>query len=118
MAGSGKAGASSPSPPPSPPSVAGAARGPQSGDVTSGGDGRCPHGGGVASGSGRHGSATVSGGSPRCDVGRPTDSDGRATRVGVSSQEGVELQSTPERDLELRGPLLWDERGAAAESRP
>ncbi|KAL8583102.1 hypothetical protein ACOMHN_008540 [Nucella lapillus] len=79
MAGSGKAGASSPSPP-SPPSVAGAARGPQSGDVTSGGDGRCPHGGGVASGSGRHGSATVSGGSPRCDVGRPTDSDGRATR--------------------------------------
>ncbi|KAL8559046.1 hypothetical protein ACOMHN_008234 [Nucella lapillus] len=33
---------------------------------------------------------------------------------GVSSQKGVELQSTPERDLELRGPLLWEERGAAA----
>ncbi|KAL8558258.1 hypothetical protein ACOMHN_053643 [Nucella lapillus] len=62
---------------------AGAARGPQGGDVTSGGDRCCPHGGGVASGSGRHGSATVSGGSPRCDVGRPTDSDGRATRVVV-----------------------------------
>ncbi|KAL8598615.1 hypothetical protein ACOMHN_013498 [Nucella lapillus] len=89
MAGSGKAGASSPSPP-SPPSVAGAARGPQSGDVTSGGDGRCPHGGGVASGSGRHGSATVSGGSPRCDVGRPTDSDGRATRVPTYTVHGNE----------------------------
>ncbi|KAL8620517.1 hypothetical protein ACOMHN_029553 [Nucella lapillus] len=88
MAGSGKAGASSPSPP-SPPSVAGAARGPQSGDVTSGGDGRCPHGGGVASGSGRHGSATVSGGSPRCDVGRPTDSDGRATRDNDGKKTGV-----------------------------
>ncbi|KAL8572216.1 hypothetical protein ACOMHN_049392 [Nucella lapillus] len=59
----------------------GAEHGPQGGDVTSGRDKRCPSGGGVVvSGSGRHGSATVSGGSPRHDVGRPTDNDGRATR--------------------------------------
>ncbi|KAL8614537.1 hypothetical protein ACOMHN_034773 [Nucella lapillus] len=43
-----------------------------------------PSGGGVVtSGSGRHGSATVSWGSPRRDVGRPTDGDGRATRGQV-----------------------------------